>query len=162
MFNVPGSTCHSDEFLAPNGQWFSIYRAITYDGWMLWKDALPESIELREQLDLPSYENISLLARRIHLMHQGVDNYRRLGDTPFQVSRWWDPLDAADQDEQWNLGRHVLFRVKDMTAKQFIAVPQRRNQVQLRAVSTNWIEATLPKEVSKGLRGAALPLAVSP
>lgn len=156
MFNVLGSTCPSDEFLAPNGQWLSIYRAIAYDGWMLWKDALPEDISLRERLDPSSYDNICLLAKRIHLLHQAVENYRRLGESPFTIGRWWDPLDHGSDEEHWQLGRHVLFRVRDMTAKQFMAIPQRRNQVQMRAVSTNWIEASLPKEVSKGI----LPVAV--
>lgn len=150
------STCPEDEFLAPTGQWLSVYRAITYDGWMLWKDALPDDIELRAGLDLPTYENIALLARRIHVIHQNVENYRRLFDTPFQVGRWWDPEDGGEDGEHWDLGRHVLFRVKDITAKQFMAIPQRRNQLELRAISANWIEATLPAEVSKGL-----PLAVS-
>lgn len=157
MFRVPGSTCFEDEFLAPTGQWLSIYRAITYDGWMLWKDALPEEVSLRQRLDLDTYENICQLAKRIHVIHQGVENCRRLVDTPFQISRWWDPVSANDEpDENWDLGCHVLFRVKEMTAKQFMAVPQRRNQVYLRAVSTNWMEATLPSDVSKGL---PLPLA---
>lgn len=119
---------------------------------MLWKDALPQEESLRRKLSLDAYENICLLARRIHVIHQGVENYRRLVETPFQIGRWWDPMASGDPPgENWDLGRHVLFRVKDMTAKQFIAVPQRRNQIELRAVSTNWMEATLPAEVSKGL-----------
>lgn len=153
MLNVPGSTHPSDEFLAPTGQWLSVYRAITYDGWMLWKDALPVDRLMRQRLDAHSYDNICLLGKRIHLLHQAVDDVRRIGESPFTVSRWWDPLadPIAENGEHWHLGRHVLFRMKNMTAKQFTAIPQRRSQLQFRIVSTNWIEASLPPEASKGL-----------
>lgn len=163
VFHVPGSTSPADEFFAPIGQWYSIYRAVTYDGWLLWKDALPEETMLRKRLDLASFENITFLAKRIHALHQNVDNYRRLDQSPFRVSRWWDPLDERENpDQHWHLGRHMLFRVAEFTAKQFMAIPQRKTQVQLRAVSVNWMEATLPLEVSKGLQGAASPLAAKP
>lgn len=151
MFHVPGSTRPSDEFLAPTGQWLSTYRAITYDGWMLWKDALPDVITLWGDLGLAAYENISLLAKRIHVLHQNVENYRRLDESPFCVSRWWDPLHPEGGDEHWQLGRHVLLRITSMNAKQFMAIPQRRNQLHIKPVTTNWMEVTLPLEVSKGL-----------
>ena len=89
--HLPWSQSPSDEFLAPDGQWYSIFRAVVFDSWMLWKDALPPELELRALLDQEAYDGITSLGRKLHALHHRLPDYRRLSTSPFNVTAWWDP-----------------------------------------------------------------------
>lgn len=147
-FHLPFSESPADEFQAPNGEWYATLRAITYDGWLLWKHALPEDTMLWPQLTEEVYGVIELLAKRIHLLHQCFPDYRRLVDTPFTVSRWWDPTDDSGE---WLTGERVLLKVNGYTARDVLQeVPVRqKGQLLFQPRSTNWIEISLPPESLK-------------
>lgn len=141
-FHVPYSESPSDEFRAPDGEWYSTLRAVTFDGWLLWKHALPEDIYLWPQLEVECYETIQLLAKRIHTIHQLFPDYRRLDDTPFTVSRWWDPTDDTGE---WSGGDRLLCRINGYTAADVLAeTPHRyRSLLQIQPRSKSWIEISL-------------------
>jgi len=139
VLHVPGSEQPSDEFLTPTGEWYSIYRAITFDNWLMWKHALPEEPAQRRRLTAEVFHEVQALARRIHELHTTMQEYRRLADTPFQVSRWWDP----DGEEPWRCGRRVLLRHKAFTAKQFMRYKPQRSPLKARIVSEHWMELEL-------------------
>lgn len=143
-FNVPFSESPHDEFQAPDGEWYSTLRAVTYDGWLLWKHALPDDLYLWPQLSAEAYDNIQLLAKRIHAIHQLFPDYRRLDDTPFTVSRWWDPTDTSDD---WHLGGRLLCKIQGYTASDVEAeTPHRyRSLLQIQPRSKHWIEISLAK-----------------
>lgn len=142
-FHLPFSETERDEFQAPTGEWFYTLRAITYDGWLLWRHALPEDQMLWSQLNETSYDAIQLLARRIHVLHQLLPDYRRLTETPFTVSRWWDP---AGFDDGYHAGDKMLCKINGYTAADIeYEMPKRlTSQLLARPVSTNWIEFSLP------------------
>jgi hypothetical protein len=139
-FHVPGSECAADEFQAPDGAWFSIFRAIVFDSWLIWRDALPSEPELREQLDGSAYECVTALAKQLHLFHQSLPCYRGLTISPFHVSRWWDPTDT---DQAWNSGGSVLFYMDDYSAADLLRLCVKRPGLKLRAVSQRYVEASL-------------------
>jgi hypothetical protein len=141
-FHVPFSESPFDEFQAPDGEWYSTFRAVTYDGWLLWKHALPEDPYLWPQLNSDTYESIQLLAKRVHIIHQLFPDYRRLDDTPFTVSRWWDPTDDSGE---WHQGERILCRIKGYTATDVLAeTPHRyRSLLHIQPRSKHWVEISL-------------------
>jgi hypothetical protein len=144
MYHVPYSEVITDEFQTPDGEWYATLRAIAFDGWLLWKHALPEDYLLWPQMTKPVFETIKILGQRIHNIHQLLPDYRRLSDTPFQVSCWWDP---SDSHGEWTYGDRVLLRVNGYTARDIEhEVPARlRGQLNFEAVSTHWAEISLPE-----------------
>ena len=115
--HLPWSRSPEEEFLAPDGEWYSIFRAVVFDSWMLWKDALPPELELRALLDQESYDGITSLARKMHALHHRLPDYRCLSKSPFNVTAWWDP---ENTDPEWNTGRSCLFTIDGYTSKEFI------------------------------------------
>lgn len=142
-FHLPYSEAPEDEFCAPDGQWYSTLRAVTFDNWLIWRNVLPDDLTLWPQLTADVFETVQCLAKRIHHIHQLFPDYRRLWDSPFKVSRWWDPTDDTDE---WLHGDRVLLRIQDYTAKDIQQlVPTRlKGQLYLQPRSTNWIEISLP------------------
>lgn len=141
--NRPHLSCIDDpahEFQAPDGTWLLIFRAIVYDGWLCWKDALPEEPILRAKLDRSSYEGIESLARRIHVVHQLMPNYRTLVKSPFSVRRWWDP---DDEDPLWRSGRACLLKLDGYTSKEFERAVPPKCRLTVRCVTDQWIEFSL-------------------
>jgi hypothetical protein len=136
----PHLSCIDDpahEFQAPDGSWLLIFRAIVYDGWLLWKDALPEEPILRGRLDRSSYDGIESLARRIHVVHQLMPNYRSLTKSPFTVKRWWDP---DDEDPLWRGGRACLLKLDGYSSKEFARAIPVKCKLTARCVTDQWIE----------------------
>ncbi|MEN9859949.1 MAG: hypothetical protein RLZZ515_431 [Cyanobacteriota bacterium] len=134
------------EFQGPNGDWFLVHRAIAFDGWLLWKHALPDR---RPKGPLPEdlARNITELAQRIHLAHQQFSDYRLLVDSPFTVSRWWDP---SDETGEWSSGRSILCRVNDFLADEVQRMIPKRLELGVRICSKRWLEISLPAAASPG------------
>ena len=142
--HLPWSRSPEEEFLAPDGQWYSIFRAVVFDSWMLWKDALPPELELRALLDQESYDGITSLARKMHALHHRLPDYRCLSKSPFNVTAWWDP---ENTDPEWNTGRSCLFTIDGYTSKEFISYLPDRTNLKLRAVTSHFIEAYVPPDI---------------
>lgn len=144
-FNVPYSESPRDEFQTPGGVWYSTLRAITFDSWLLWRHALPEDIALWPQLTQPVFDSIEALGLRIHQIHQLLPDYRRLSDSPFHVSIWWDP---ADTSGDWSLGDRAQLRINGYTASDIHneLTPRLKASLQLRTLSKHWIEVSLPRQ----------------
>lgn len=145
MTSVLERPCHlrcsespREEFQGPSGEWFSIFRAIVLDSWLTWKDALPDH-PIRGPLDEEIASSITGLALRIHAAHVALPDYRRLSESPFRVSRWWDPF----ANDDWQTGAKVLLRLEHYSAQRFAAkIPQRLN-LQVRSQSDQWLEIAL-------------------
>lgn len=144
MYHLPYSESPRDEFQAPNGEWYATLRAIAFDGWLLWKHALPEDLQLWPRLTPEIYGTIEVLAKRIHNLHQLLPDYRRLCDTPFKVSRWWDPTDDSGD---WLDGGRVLLRINGYRARDVEhEIPARlKGQLLIQPRSVHWLEISLPE-----------------
>lgn len=142
-FHLRYSESPADEFRTPDGEWLYTLRAITFDNWLLWRHALPEDQQSWHLLDRPAYCNIQRLAKLIHSVHEQFSNYKRLEDTPFSVSCWWDPFDDSGQ---WVRGDRVLLRIKGYTAleAQREIPPRLKNSLLAQPRSLHWIEFGLP------------------
>lgn len=145
MYHLPYSESVVDEFRTPDGEWYATLRAIAFDGWLLWRHALPEDHTLWPNLTHSVFETIQLLGQRIHNLHQLFPDYRRLSDTPFQVSCWWDP---SDRSGEWTHGDRVLLRILGYTARDVEqeVPPRLKSSLMLTAKSTHWLEVRLPEE----------------
>lgn len=137
------------EFQTPEGEWWLTCRSIVYDSWLFWADALPYEMELRQQLDMESFNNITSLAKRLHVFHVSLPGYKQLNESPFKVSKWWDPTEA---DPQWSSGRSCLFTIENFEAEDLINyLPKRTSRplIKLKPVSVNFIEVYLPPDKSE-------------
>jgi hypothetical protein len=128
----------AEEFQGPNGDWFSIYRAIVLDSWLTWKDALPDQ-PMTGPLDTDVASAITTLACKIHAAHMQLPDYRRLTQTPFRVGRWWDPF-ATDG---WEDGSRVLIRLEHYSAQRFASKIPARLELVTRSKSEHWLEISL-------------------
>lgn len=147
MTSVVERPCHlrcsdsaDEEFQGPDGDWFSIYRAIVLDSWLTWKDALPGQ-PLNGPLDANVASSITTLARKIHAAHMQLPDYKRLSQTPFRVGRWWDPF-ATDG---WQDGTRVLLRLEHYSAQRFAAKIPARLGLNVRSQSQHWLKISLPE-----------------
>lgn len=144
--HLPWSESPDDEFLAPDGQWYSVFRAVVFDSWLLWRDALPPGQELRSQLGWDAYREITQLARHLHLFHQSMPDYRGLTVPPFHVTRWWDP---SDGDEEWNSGRSCLFRMDGYSSNDLCRLAVKRSGFRLRRITDRYVEAASTEPVKR-------------
>jgi len=110
-YHCPASFGPNEEFLAPTGEWLSVFRAIAYDSWLLWRHALPD--------------------------------YRRLNDTPFTVSRWWDPL---DDQEDWQLGGRCLLKINGYESRHIPIEAGGRFGLTITPISAHWLEFALRED----------------
>lgn len=140
---LPYSQEELDEFVTPAGEVFYAFRSIVFDSWITWADALPDVLEQREEITQGIYDNIVCLADSLQVFHQSLPDYRTLTQTPFRVTRWWDP---TDRDERWSTGRAVLFSIKDYTATDLVRLVQRKTDLAVTPVSKRYVEAYLPDE----------------
>jgi hypothetical protein len=143
--NLSWSTSPEDEFQAPDGAWYYSFRAIVLDSWLLWRDALPPELALRQQLSQPVSDNITALARRLHCFHQSLPDYRQLTDSPFVVTRWWDP---SDEDPFWNQGRSCLFRLKNYVSTDLVRGITKKTPLIIRPVTSRFVEVHLPDSIT--------------
>jgi len=163
--NLKSSDNPSQEFCTPSGEWYCTFRSIVYDSWLLWHDALPESLEQRRLLQQDQFDMIKLLGKKLDLFHRSLPDYKQRADSPFTVSCWWDP---THEDEEWNSGRSCLFSIEGYTSEELIGfLPKRKgarlNPLGLKAISTRFVEASVPplkKEEPTCLIQESLPLSV--
>lgn len=148
MTSVLDRPCHlrcsespDEEFQGPSGEWFSIFRSIVLDSWLTWKDAL-SGHRLRGPLDEDIACTITVLAQRVHAAHMSLPDYRRLSQSPFTVSRWWDPA-ATDG---WETGSKVLLRLEHYSAYRLAAKIPSRLHLYARSQSEHWLELSLPPD----------------
>jgi hypothetical protein len=134
------SSSPDQEFRTPSNDWYCIYRAIIFDSWLLWSDALPEDPALREHLDQDVFDNIVGLAKRIHSFHHSLPDYKKLTGSPFTVPSWWDP---TNEDLGWKTGRICLFSIEGYTSDELLDLIPKRNQLKLKRISKNYVEASL-------------------
>ena len=142
--HLPHSQSELDEFCTPDGEWYYSFRSIVYDSWITWGDALPPTIDERQHLDNNVYANITELAAALHAFHISTPDYRALTQTPFLITRWWDPL---DRDERWSQGRACLFSLKDYTATDLVRAIQKKTDLAVVPISRRYVEAYLPDNV---------------
>jgi len=150
--HLPFSMVPGDEFRLPTGVWWSSWRAIVLDSWLMWRDALPASEEERGQLTPLVMRRIADLARRIHFAHQQMPDYRLLQESPFTVGRWWDPYD----DDEWDTGGRCLFKVEGYSADEVIRYLSLRTQPNATRISSNWVEIQWPPTASNSVGQAPL------
>lgn len=138
---LPFSDCELDELTLPDGELIYSFRSVVYDSWLNWNDALPACTEERKQLNEDICSNIIKLASNLHSFHQSLPDYRQLTQSPFKVTRWWDP---TDRDERWNSGSACLFSMTDYSATDLVRLIQRKTELAVTPVSKRYVEAYLP------------------
>ena len=129
-------------------------RALVKDCWITWRDALPDQEELWSHLTHEAVEEITSLARALHGMHRAMKTYKSTDESPFHISRWWDP--TADDD--YDTGRFCLMKFKNFTAHQLTTCVPRSSSLIFTAVSPKapqWVEATVSQPMLP-LTGAGL------
>jgi hypothetical protein len=142
--HLPFSESPRDEFQATDGQWHPVLRAVVFDSWLLWQHALPDDLHLRAQLTPQAEQGIRELGAAVHEAHQHFPDYKRLVDTPFRVSRWWDPTDDTGE---WSSGHRLLCRVINYSAIAVEAEIKRKvRYLDLTVRSLHYIEVALPQE----------------
>lgn len=138
--HLPYSVRPEDEFQMPDGSWHYVLRAVAHDGWLFWKHALPDELDLRAHLTHSVVSNITDLGNALHSVHQRFCDLSDLGDTPFTVGRWWDPTDTSGE---WHEGRRILLRLDGYSAADLILMLRGRTFLEGEPVSTNWAEIRL-------------------
>lgn len=114
--HLPYAYSDEDEFLHPIDGWLLLDRAVVYDSWISWRQVLPRGSRDCRALNEDVNNAILALAAELHAIHQLIPGYRQLGESPFQVTRWWDPA-AGDP---WNSGRLCIFSLADCSSGDFI------------------------------------------
>tara|TARA_R100001463_G_scaffold66150_2_gene119596 strand:- start:724 stop:1179 length:456 start_codon:yes stop_codon:yes gene_type:complete len=135
-------------FVNPTGQNFLTIRAIIYDSWITWKDALPDDIAQHSLLSEDIYNNIIELAGRVHKLHQSLPNYKATTESPYEFVLWWDP---SDTDENWNSGKTCRFMIEDFTAQDLLHYnsTKRNSRLSLKALTNKLVEASAISQVPK-------------
>ncbi len=149
-------------FSMPSGRPLLTLRAIVFDGWLLWKDALPMDVELWPLLDQPVVDRITALAKALHAVFDDTPASRLLDDSPYNVARWWDPTAQPEEppllleptatalpavDPTWDGGR-VMLRRRGYTADQVLSKIKGAPQLEGLAVTQQWVELHLPQPSS--------------
>lgn len=155
--DLPGGL--DEWFLTPDGDWYLLLRAVSYDSWLTWRDVFCADPVLAQQIGRPVFLNAVLLSKRIHAIHQLLPDYRRLSNTPFEVSRWWDPTDPLPL---WSLGGACILKIEGYTAQEFIDFTPRRTCLDIRPLSQHWLEIALPVEELTGDPVAGAPPTTTP
>lgn len=106
MPHLPWAESDDDEFYHPSHGWYLLSRSIIHDGWLSWRHAIPDCVQARQEMPLDVSASIAFLAQALHDVHMTIPGYGDLDDTPFRVSRWWDP----EADDEWQTGCCILFR----------------------------------------------------
>ena len=125
--------------MLPSGESVYACRALVRDSWLQWRDVMPPDEEDWHGLTDDVVHAIEELARGLHLLHRNLPGYKQCNESPFTVSRWWDPTD----DEGWEQGLFCLFKFEGHTAESLIAALPRKTTLELTPRSTHWVEATV-------------------
>jgi hypothetical protein len=143
----PNKALLPEGFITPEGERYSVFRAVSYDNWLIWRDALPDNPTLWTRLEQDTFLQIQELGRRLNLMHQALPDYKRLSDTPFTVGRWWDPL---DDEGDWDSGSRCLLRIDGYAVPQLPLELCSRLGLEVMPVSTHWAEFSLTEALAAG------------
>ena len=128
----------------PSGDSVLVTRSLVKDSWLLWKDALPPDEELWDQLTNDAVASITALAKSLHVMHRAMKGYKQCDESPFTVSRWWDPTCKGDPDDGYDTGQFALLKFSGFNAAELNRVIPRSSQLVLTPVSPrapDWVEA---------------------
>lgn len=138
--HLPYAYKPENEFHHPTGGWLLMERSVVFDSWISWRHVLPRSRRDCSAMTPEINQAITDLASGIHQVHQRTPDYRDLGESPFQVVRWWDPLGSPP----WNSGGTCLFWVSGYSSDEFIAFwSAATSPINLAASSDLYILATL-------------------
>lgn len=146
--HLPYGFGDNDEFHHPISGWLLLERAIAFDGWISWRQALPEDRYSRGLLTAEIASAIITLAQGLHAVHQRMPGYENLDRSPFVFPRWWDPS-ASDE---WASGGLCLFRLENGSIHEFLHRWQPEDSpMRLRQVSAVHLEAQLVVTPAKDL-----------
>jgi hypothetical protein len=90
---------HPIAFTFPGGRGCALHRAVVYNSWLLWRDALPEDPYTWQSLRRPQVHAIGKLAQQLQTL-------RREARPGWRVLQWWDP-----RHEAWSGGRRLMLDV---------------------------------------------------
>ena len=130
----------------PSGELVLVTRALVKDSWLLWKDALPDEEHLWDELTDDAVTSITALAKSLHVMHRAMKGYKRCDESPFTVSRWWDPTCKGDADDNYDSGKFALLKFDGLSAFDLSTMIPRSSSLVLNPVSPrapDWVEAQL-------------------
>jgi hypothetical protein len=116
--HLPYAYRPENEFFHPFDGWLLMERSVVFDSWISWRHVLPIGRRDCREMTAEINQAILTLAGGLHQVHQRLPGYRDLGESPFRVSRWWDPF----AEYPWNTGGTCVFRLDGCTADQFIAL----------------------------------------
>lgn len=128
--------------LLPSKEIVPVTRALVKDSWLSWLDALPPDDGSWCDMDEDVVSNITELAAALSKLHRSMSNYKKCDESPFKVTRWWDP--TADDD--WDTGRFCLFKFEGLTAIELLNLLPRQSPLTLAPVSPKapqWVEANI-------------------
>ena len=114
--HLPYAYLPENEFFHPIDGWLLMERSVVFDSWISWRHVLPDGYRDCQAMTAEVNEAILVLAAGIHRVHQKMPGYRDLGESPFHVSRWWDPR----SEQPWSSGTTCVFRLEGCTSDQFI------------------------------------------
>lgn len=137
-----------------------VTRALVKDAWLIWTDALPDEEHLWSELTAEAVDSITVLAKALHGMHRAMKSYKHCEESPFTVSRWWDPT----ADDGYDSGKLALLKFKDLTAIDLQMNVPRSSSLVLTPVSPRapqWVEAWVQENPSLPLAGLGLTAAVT-
>lgn len=123
----------------PTGEDVYACRALVRDSWLQWRDVMPPDEDDWGGLTDEVVHAVEELARGLHHLHRSLPGYKQCTESPFTVSRWWDPTD----DEGWQKGLFCLFKFEGQTSESLIAALPRKTTLKLTPRSTQWVEATV-------------------
>jgi len=155
--HLPYAYNDEDEFHHPTAGWLLLDRAVVYDSWISWRHVLPRGSSGRQALSAGVNDAILALAAELHSIHQRLPSYRDLGESPFHVTRWWDPC----ADDLWSTGKLCIFSVDDCSSDEFIVhwLPA-ESGLHLEALGDTYVRArllTIPAENPGSPRPGAAP-----
>jgi len=115
--HLPYAYRDEDEFHHPVDGWLLLDRSVVYDSWISWRHVLPQASRDCQDLTPEINGAILTLASELHAVHQRMPGYRDLGESPFRIVRWWDPL----LDHPWNTGQFCVFFLENCSNDEFIS-----------------------------------------
>lgn len=116
--HLPYAYLPENEFLHPFDGWLLMERSVVFDSWISWRHVLPAGRRDCQAMTAEINQAILTLASGLHQVHQRLPGYRDLGESPFRVSRWWDP----QAEQPWSSGSTCVFCLDGCTSDQFIAL----------------------------------------
>ena len=140
--HLPYAYRDEDEFCHPLDGWLLLDRAVVYDSWISWRHVLPRGSRDCRTLKPETNAAILALAGELHAIHQRLPGYRDLGQSPFRVTRWWDPHGGAP----WAGGGFCIFSLDGCSSDAFIVhwLPA-QSSIHLEALGDTYIRARLLK-----------------